>query len=214
MIHIQPIICPEFQNLYFVGRNYVEHIEELKNEQPEHPLFFIKPVSCANHSGHIGYPAHTNSLHFEGEMVFVLPGSFEKLTENGQVLVGCGIDFTARDVQARIKEKGWPWFEAKCFRGSAIISDTFIQVPLNLLSELTIETWINGERRQHGCYSQTIFSLPDLVRHLESLVEIRENDILFTGTPSGVGTVHVQDKIQVLLLLNGSKLTEVICEVT
>ena len=205
--------CPDFRNIYFVGRNYVKHIEELRNKQPEHPLIFVKPVSCAITSGSIPYPIHTQNLHFEGEMVFLLPGPSSVLSDIDHFWVSCGIDFTARDVQSRIKKEGWPWFEAKCFRGSAVISRTFVQVSRNQLSNLRVETWVNGEQRQAGEYNQTIFSLPSLVQHLEFLVEIQENDILFTGTPSGVGEVQPHDRIEVRLFLDGIRLTEKLCEV-
>ncbi len=211
---IQIIPCPEFHNLYFVGRNYIQHVEELANDRPEHPLIFTKPVSCASLSSSVPYPSHTKELHFEGEMVFVLPGSLKIYHSENEILVGCGIDFTARDIQTIIKGKGWPWFEAKCFRGSAVLSSQFVLIPVNQLEKLCIETWINGQRRQVGYYSQTLFSLPDLIRHLDSLVEIEANDILFTGTPEGVGTVQTGDRIEVCLLFDGSELMKTVCEVS
>ena len=212
-MEIQQKSCPKFHNLYFVGRNYAQHIEELSNRRPEHPLIFTKPLSCACSDGTIPYPAHTRELQFEGEMVFVLPGSLKQFNEKNEILVGCGIDFTARDVQTEIKGKGWPWFEAKCFRKSAVLSRQFAVIPKNYLQDLAVETRINGELRQQGHYSQTIFPLNDLIRHLDSLVEIRANDILFTGTPAGVGSVKIGDRVDVRLLLQGKKLTQSLCEV-
>ncbi len=213
MTSIQRKSCPNFHNLYFVGRNYLKHIDELSNQKPEHPLIFTKPLSCACKDSAIPYPPHTRELQFEGEMVFALPGALEQFNEKDEVLVGCGIDFTARDVQSEIKGKGWPWFEAKCFRGSAVVSKQFAVIPRNRLKDLAVETRVNGVLRQKGHYLQTIFPLEELIRHLDSLVEIKANDILFTGTPAGVGPVQTGDRIEVHLLLQEMKLTESLCEV-
>jgi len=214
MTPMKPVRCPRFQNMYFVGRNYVAHIRELQNERPDRPLIFIKPVSCAVFDGPVSRPPHTDDLHYEGEMVFVLPGNSQALAETDHLAVGCGIDFTARDVQSRIKKKGWPWFEAKCFRGSAVLSRTFGQVPITQLENLFIETWVNGEQRQSGSYRQKLFPLPELVHHLDTLVDIQEGDLLFTGTPAGVGPVQPGDRIQVRLLLQDTVIAETTCEVT
>ncbi len=206
--------CPTVQNLYFIGRNYIEHAEELGNEPPTEPLVFTKPLSCMAISGtKTPYPHHSHSLHFEGEMVFILPkhGYFSR--GNAMILAGCGIDFTARDVQSNLKKKGWPWFTAKCFRGSAVLSNKFVAVPLGHLSHLSVETWVNGKRRQHGLYSQKVFSVPVLTEYLAKLVDIGENSVLYTGTPAGVGEVNRGDRIEVRLLLDNKLQVLTQCEV-
>jgi len=206
--------CPPIQNLYFVGRNYVEHAEELGNERPTEPLIFTKPLSCVATSGEgIPYPSHSHALHYEGEMVFVLPEHGHFSGKNPKILAGCGIDFTARDIQAGLKKKGWPWFAAKCFRGSAVVSSEFTSIPVEFLPHLSIETWINGEKRQHGRYTDKIFSVPVLAGSLEKLVNIGTHDVLFTGTPAGVGKVVPGDKIEVRLLIENRVLMQTTCEV-
>ena len=214
MTKFETVPCPIVQNMYFIGRNYVEHIEELGNDRPSEPLIFCKPLSCMVQSGTgIPYPEHSKSLHFEGEMVFRLPteGGF---SENNQtMLVGCGLDLTARDVQSKLKEKGWPWFSAKCFRGSAVLSGMFVAVPFNKLTHLSIETWVNGTRRQHGLYTQKLFPLHALVEHLSELVDIGDSDFLFTGTPAGVGEVFPGDRIEARLLLDNKVQVKAECEV-
>ncbi|PJB81017.1 MAG: isomerase/hydrolase [Acidobacteria bacterium CG_4_9_14_3_um_filter_49_7] len=206
--------CPTVQNLYFIGRNYVEHIEELGNERPTEPLIFTKSLSCVAMSGaKIPYPGHSHSLHFEGEMVFVLREHEDFKKDNAMILAGCGIDFTARDIQSDLKKRGWPWFTAKCFRGSAVLSSKFISIPMDSLPRLAVETWINGEKRQHGLYTKKLFPVPILTEYLSKLVDIGENDVLFTGTPAGVGEVAPGDNIEVRLLVDDEVQIQVQCEV-
>ncbi len=214
MAEFEIVPCPAVYNLYFIGRNYVEHAEELGNEQPTEPLIFTKSLSCMASSGaKVPYPGHSHSLHFEGEMVFVLSehGRFSK--KNPMILAGCGIDFTARDIQSNLKKKGWPWFTAKCFRGSAILSDKFVSIPLEFLPRLAVETWINGQKRQRGLYTQKLFSVPVLMKYLANLVDIGNHDVLYTGTPAGVGEVISGDRIEVKLLVDDRVQIQVQCEV-
>lgn len=201
------------RNLYFVGRNYAKHIEELQNERPERPLIFMKPLSCLSIEAGISYPQHTNNLHFEGEMVFVLPGGTVALRKQETVLVGCGLDWTARDVQNEIKQKGWPWFEAKCFAGSAVVSRQMVEVPLSRLGDLSIETWVNGELRQSGSYKDKLFPLVELVAFLESRVPLERGDLLFTGTPEGVAAVDRGASLTVRLMMEDRVLIDCKCEV-
>ena len=196
----------ETGNLYFVGRNYVEHAKELNNEVPTKPLIFTKPISVISKDGKLPYPKHSKEVHFEGEMVF-------KYNKGGKFLVSCGIDYTARDIQADIKKKGWPWFEAKCFQGSAVIGNIFVEVSKDDLAKLEIETYLNGELRQKGNYGQKIFKVDFLFEYLSSLVPLYDGDLLFTGTPAGVGKVSPGDKLRVVLKLNGNIVSEVVSEV-
>ena len=206
--------CPKVQNLYFIGRNYMEHAKELGNEQPTEPLIFTKPLSCMAGSGiKTPYPSHSHSLHFEGEMVFVLPKHGHFSGKDTMVLAGCGVDFTARDIQSSLKQKGWPWFTAKCFRGSAVLSNKFVTIPLGRLSHLSVETWINGKQRQRGLYNQKLFPVPVLTEYLAKLVDIGENDVLYTGTPAGVGEANRGDRIEVRLLLDDKLQVQAQCEV-
>lgn len=204
----------DIANLFFVGRNYVKHIEELENEKPERPLIFSKPTSCLSIKSEIPYPSHSRSLHYEGEMVFFMTGfNGQSADSTGTVYAGCGIDFTARDIQKEIKSRGWPWFEAKCFRASAIISASFVPVSIVELTQLSVETYVNNELRQKGSYRETIFSFQDLLQHLSEFVELTDSDLLFTGTPAGVGPVVPGDRIVVNLKLRDSIITQAECEV-
>ncbi len=193
-------------NLYFVGRNYAEHAKELNNVIPDKPLIFTKPLSVISKDGNLPYPSHSKEVHFEGEMVF-------KYNKSGKFLVSCGIDYTARDIQSEIKKKGWPWFEAKCFKGSAVFSNVFTAVSESDLHKLEIETYLNGELKQRGNYGQKIFKVEFLFEYLSSLVPLFEGDLLFTGTPAGVGKVSRGDRLKVVLKLDGNVISEVISEV-
>ncbi len=196
----------EIKNLYFVGRNYVEHAKELNNEVPEKPLIFCKPISALNTGGSFILPHYSNEVHFEGEMVF-------KFSADGFYYVSCGIDYTARDVQNEIKKKGWPWFEAKCFKGSAVLNPGFVKVSKGEFKKLSIETYLNGELRQRGNYNQTMFKIDFLFDYLNKIIGLFEGDVVFTGTPEGVGKVKDGDILKVLLKLDGKVISELISEV-
>jgi 2-keto-4-pentenoate hydratase/2-oxohepta-3-ene-1,7-dioic acid hydratase in catechol pathway len=198
----------DIRNIYCVGRNYIEHVEELQSQKTEHPLIFNKPISTIAQDYKIPYPAHSTLLHFEGEMVFVLAQD-TGLAEDSEMLVGSGIDFTARDVQNIAKEKGLPWFEAKSFRGSTVISSRRVTD----FKHLSIQTTVNGKIRQKGSYSQKLFTITDILTHLKRVVDIVDGDVLFTGTPSGVGEVKRGDIIEVALLFQNEIKTKLTCEV-
>jgi len=202
----------DIRNIYFVGRNYIEHVEELNNQKPEHPLIFNKPVSTIAQDYKTPYPAHSSLLHFEGEMVFVLAQDSD-MAEDAELLVGSGIDFTARDVQNIAKVKGLPWFEAKSFRGSTVISNRFFKCRVTDFNHLSIQTTVNGTTRQKGSYTQKLFTLTDILTHLKRVVDIVDGDVLFTGTPSGVGEVKRGDVIEVALLFKSEIKTKLTCEV-
>jgi 2-keto-4-pentenoate hydratase/2-oxohepta-3-ene-1,7-dioic acid hydratase in catechol pathway len=202
----------DIRNIYFVGRNYIEHVEELHSQKTEHPLLFNKPVATIAHDYKIPYPAHSSLLHFEGEMVFVLAQD-TGMAEDLEMLVGSGIDFTARDVQNIAKEKGLPWFEAKAFRGSTVLSNRFFKCRVRDFKHLSIQTTVNGTIRQKGSYTQKLFTITDILAHLKRVVDIVDGDILFTGTPSGVGEVKRGDIIEVALLFQNEIKTKLTCEV-
>jgi acylpyruvate hydrolase len=145
-------------------------------------------------------------------MVFVLAQD-TGLAEDSEMLVGSGIDFTARDVQNIAKEKGLPWFEAKSFRGSTVISSRFFKCRVTDFKHLSIQTTVNGKIRQKGSYSQKLFTITDILTHLKRVVDIVDGDVLFTGTPSGVGEVKRGDIIEVALLFQNEIKTKLTCEV-
>ncbi len=188
----------EIRNLYFVGRNYVKHVEELGNDIPKTPLIFTKPLSTISIDGNIHYPPHTKELHYEGEMVFI--------PKQNYYMVGCGIDYTARDVQRNAMKKGKPWFFAKCFRDSTVISNSFFKLKNDDLNHLKIETFVNGILKQRGVYKEKLFKIDEIVKYLNKFFEIGDKSGIFTGTPSGVGEVNIGDMVEVVLYFKDEKI--------
>ncbi len=201
------------KNLYFVGRNYLKHAQELNNEKPDKVLLFTKPLSSLSKNNKLTLPPHSEDVHFEGEMVFFISEELKNITDDTEIIAGCGLDFTARDVQLKAKSKGLPWFEAKCFKGSAVIPNNFAVISGKDLINLEVKTVVNGKERQKGSYTDKIFKLEEIATHLNSLVGFSKNDLVFTGTPAGVGKVASGDVLEVFLLLKGDVIASLKCEV-
>lgn len=165
-----------------VGRNYLEHIQELNNSVPEQMVVFSKPPSSIS-SNLISF--HQERLHYEGEICFIVKQG--KLSA-----VGVGLDLTKRDLQSRLKEKGLPWERAKAFDGSAVFS-RFVPLAGLEIDSLEIELFINCVRVQKGSVKQMIYSPAVIVEELKSYTTLCDGDIIMTGTPQGVGEVHADD---------------------
>ena len=185
-----------------IGRNYSEHVHELNNELPSEPLFFLKPDSSVLHKRHAFYiPEWTSDVHYEVEVVVKIlkrgKAVLQKFASRYYCEVGLGIDFTARDVQTQLKQAGHPWEKAKAFDGSAVISDKFI--PLDELGkdiqDLRFSLLINNREVQLGHTAEMIFSVDNLIVYLSNYMTLKTGDLIFTGTPSGVGSVAPGDKI-------------------
>jgi|TARA_B110000879_G_scaffold90329_1_gene124192 2-keto-4-pentenoate hydratase/2-oxohepta-3-ene-1,7-dioic acid hydratase in catechol pathway len=185
-----------------IGRNYSEHVHELNNELPSEPLFFLKPDSSVLHKRHAFYiPEWTSDVHYEVEVVVKIlkrgKSILQKFASRYYCEVGLGIDFTARDVQTQLKQAGHPWEKAKAFDGSAVISDKFI--PLDELGkdiqDLRFSLLINNREVQLGHTAEMIFSVDNLIVYLSNYMTLKTGDLIFTGTPSGVGSVAPGDKI-------------------
>jgi len=185
-----------------IGRNYSEHVHELNNELPSEPLFFLKPDSSVLHKRHAFYiPEWTSDVHYEVEVVVKIlkrgKSILQKFASRYYCEVGLGIDFTARDVQTQLKQAGHPWEKAKAFDGSAVISDKFI--PLDELGkdiqDLRFSLLINNREVQLGHTAEMIFSVDNLIVYLSKYMTLKTGDLIFTGTPSGVGSVAPGDKI-------------------
>lgn len=188
-------------NVYCVGRNYVEHARELDNEVPTKPLIFCKTPSSIvqDASVEFEYPHFSNDVHFEGELVLRMG-----LDERGALLptaITFGIDFTARDIQSELKSKGHPWELAKSFKGAGAMGP-FIAFDAQALYRL--ETRLNGATRQDGDTTLMIFDIPTIVKYLALHFPLLEGDLIFMGTPAGVGSVSRGDTIEGYL--NGNKL--------
>lgn len=185
-----------------IGRNYSDHARELKNEVPSDPLFFLKPESSVLHKRHAFYiPEWTSDVHYEVELVVKIvkrgKAVLKKFASRYYCEVGLGIDFTARDIQTQLKQAGHPWEKAKAFDGSAVISEKFI--PLNELGkdiqDLSFSLLINNDEVQLGHTANMIFSVDELIVHLSKYMTLKTGDLIFTGTPAGVGNVATGDKI-------------------
>ena len=185
-----------------IGRNYLDHASELGNSPPSEPMFFLKPDSSLLHKRHAFYiPDWTNEIHYEVELVVKIKklgkAIQKKYASRYYDEVGLGIDFTARDVQSKLKAEGHPWEKAKSFDGSAVVSEKFIQLESlgKNVQDLNFDLSINGSTVQSGSTTEMIFKVDDLISYISQYMTLKTGDLLFTGTPSGVGPVRSGDKI-------------------
>jgi 2-keto-4-pentenoate hydratase/2-oxohepta-3-ene-1,7-dioic acid hydratase in catechol pathway len=167
-----------------VGRNFVDHIIELKNDMPEEMVVFFKPNASITN---VLQSTHCEPLHYEGELSF--------LYENGGFsALGFGLDLTKRDLQSRLKQKGLPWERAKAFKGAAVFSH-FVTIP-DSLQDITFELDINGKPVQFGNIDMMIHQPMDILNEVKSFIDLCNGDIIMTGTPKGVGPVKGGDLFQ------------------
>ena len=161
-----------------VGRNYVEHIQELNNEMPSEPVYFIKPMSCVTEKIEL---IDYSPMHYEGEICFLM---------GEKIKVGFGFDFTLREIQNKLKKKGLPWERAKAFKASAVFSKF---VDFNDIEELGVEVYKNGELVQKGGVNLMIYKPQFLFEDIERIFGLNNGDIIMSGTPKGVGVVKSGD---------------------
>jgi acylpyruvate hydrolase len=191
--------------IFAVGRNYAEHIKELNNERPDEPVIFTKPdTALLRNQTPFYYPEFSHDIHHEVELVLHIckegKNIQEKYASKYFDAITVGIDFTARDLQQKAKEKGLPWDIAKGFNGSAPISERFIPVSeFKDLKEINFSLTINGEIRQQGNTSLMIFSFDYIISYLSKFFTLRTGDLIFTGTPKGVGPVRVGDTLSAFI---------------
>jgi acylpyruvate hydrolase len=187
--------------IFAIGRNYVEHIQELNNERPDEPVIFTKPdTALIRNNGPFYLPDFSKDIHHEVELVLRICKEGKNIQENyaGKYFdaVGVGIDFTARDLQQKAKEKGLPWDIAKGFNGSAPVSDKFLPVSeFKDLRNVNFSLKINGELKQQGNTSLMLFGFNYIISYLSRFFTLRAGDLIFTGTPKGVGPVRVGDTL-------------------
>ena len=191
--YIGKIVC--------VGRNYTDHIIELGNEIPEKPLLFLKPSSAVIFSGeNIKYPRFSQDMHHEVELVLLIGKELSNADENesGKAIAGyaVGLDMTLRDMQKELKKKGHPWTIAKCFDTSAVLSDFVSSTEFHLTLEEEISLSINGNIRQKEKLNLMIFPPAQLVQYISTIMKLERGDLIFTGTPAGVGKVNKGDTLQ------------------
>jgi 2-keto-4-pentenoate hydratase/2-oxohepta-3-ene-1,7-dioic acid hydratase in catechol pathway len=187
-----------------IGRNYSEHAKELNNPLPENPMFFMKPDTALLIRNRPFYiPDFSEEIHYETELVIKISKNGknvqEKFAHNYYDKIALGIDFTARDIQKKCKEKGHPWEIAKAFDHSAPIS-TFISISeLNNSDEIKFRMDLNDKTVQNGNSKDMIFSFEKIISYVSQFIYLKMGDILFTGTPAGVGKVNIGDRITAFL---------------
>lgn len=201
-----------------IGRNYAEHAKELKNEVPDKPVVFMKPASSLLvNNKPLYYPDFTQDLHYEAEIVL-------KICKNGRHVqpefaseyydqIAFGIDFTARDLQDQLKKKGQPWEIAKGFDGSAALSD-FIDIDKLNLENIEFKLRKNNEVVQHGNTADMLFSFETIIVYVSKFFKLQMGDLIYTGTPSGVGPVKIGDKLEGFIVLKDGKTEHVLtCDI-
>ncbi len=181
-----------------IGRNYPQHTEELSNKKPESPVIFIKPDTAILQRRLPFYiPPFSNLIHYEVEVLVRINriGKYieEKFAHKYYQEIGLGIDFTARDVQQNLKDKGLPWEKAKAFDGSALIGSWYNKNNFLDLNQLDFELVKNNETVQKGNTSQMLWSIDTLINEVSRFFTLKIGDVIFTGTPAGVGPVVVDD---------------------
>jgi 2-keto-4-pentenoate hydratase/2-oxohepta-3-ene-1,7-dioic acid hydratase in catechol pathway len=193
-----------------IGRNYAEHAKEMKSAVPTEPIFFMKPDVALLKEGDFYYPNFTKDLHFECEIVVKIDkvgkNIEEKFASKYYSEITLGIDFTARDLQSQCKEKGLPWEKAKAFDNSAPISSKWVKITELDFEKTEFIFSQNGEVRQVGKTTDMLFSIDQLITYVSQFVTLKTGDLIYTGTPSGVGPVAIGDVLTATL--NGEKMFE------
>jgi 2-keto-4-pentenoate hydratase/2-oxohepta-3-ene-1,7-dioic acid hydratase in catechol pathway len=183
-----------------IGRNYAEHAKEMNSEVPKEPVFFMKPDTALLKDGEPFYfPDFTSDLHHELEVVLKISKAGKHIEEqfaaNYFEEIGLGIDFTARDLQAHCKAKGLPWEKAKSFDGSAPIGKFLSKKNFANNKSIPFRLELNGQVVQSGNTQDLIFSFEKIISYVSRFVTLKTGDLIFTGTPEGVGAVKIGDKL-------------------
>lgn len=200
--------------IYCIGRNYASHAKELGNSVPSEPMVFMKSRNAVEKDGaEIAIPAYSSDCHYEGEIVLLVGGEAMKPRITG---IGVGIDFTLRDIQSEVKKQGQPWTKAKNFVGSALLS-TFYDLDTDSkgieMNNLGIKTVLNGNIVQDGNSRDMIFGSNEIFTYIFKSYGLKPGDIIFTGTPEGVGKVQSGDSLEVQLFTDEEKICSAKCRV-
>ena len=192
-IEIGKIVC--------VGRNYAEHAKELGSEIPKFPLIFLKPASTVIFSGDkVEHPDYSNNLHHEVELVLLITKTIKNGNlEDAENAIGgyaVGLDMTLRDLQNEFKDKGEPWTLAKVFDGCAVLSEFVSKENYKLNENENIFLEVNGTVKQNSTLDKMIFNVREIVSYISKKMSLEKGDLIFTGTPEGVGKVIKGDKIK------------------
>lgn len=183
-----------------VGRNYTKHAKELGNEVPDEPVIFLKPDTALLKNNDPFYlPNFSNSIHYEVELLVKISKAGKnidaKFAPKYYEQIGLGIDFTARDIQSNCKEKGLPWERAKAFDHSAVVSN-FVSKENFKLEALRFSLEKNGKQVQLGNTQDMLFSIDKLIENVSKFLTLKQGDIIFTGTPEGVGPISLGDRLE------------------
>ncbi|MDX1767734.1 fumarylacetoacetate hydrolase family protein [Arenibacter troitsensis] len=181
-----------------IGRNYVDHIKELNNERPTDPVLFIKPDSAVLPKEQDFYiPEFSNDIHYEVEVLVKIKKVGKHIDAQFSHTyydeIGLGIDFTARDLQSQLKEKGLPWEKAKGFDGSAVIGKWLPKSTLGDVNDLNFQLKKNNEVVQEGNTGLMLWKIDEIISYVSSFFTLKKGDIIFTGTPAGVGRISAND---------------------
>ncbi|WP_188996142.1 fumarylacetoacetate hydrolase family protein [Paenibacillus nasutitermitis] len=190
------------RNIYCVGRNYSLHAKELGNEVPQEPIIFSKPTHALRPAqGTALLPGHLGSIDYELELVVRISSTYEPGKPAAELIDGIalGIDWTARDIQTRLKANRHPWLLAKGFQGSAILSEFRDISSLEQIAELVFSLKVNGQTVQSGSPKDMIFSIEQLIAYIGNNFGLGAGDIIYTGTPAGVGAVNHGDMLELKL---------------
>jgi len=184
-----------------IGRNYLKHARELEHDVPTEPVFFMKPDSCLLlDNRHFYIPSFSNEVHYEVELVV-------KINRLGKTIearyahryydeIGLGVDFTARDVQRQLIEKGLPWEKSKAFDSAAVLGGFIKKEELGDLGQLEFSLRKNGEVVQEGNSRDMIFAVDTIIEYVSQFVTLKIGDLIYTGTPAGVGPVKIDDQLE------------------
>jgi len=184
-----------------VGRNYADHINELDNKKPKNPVLFLKPQTAIINKGQPFFiPSFSNEVHYELELIIKVNrlGKFiqKKFSHKYYDEIGLGIDFTARDVQLELKNKGLPWEKAKAFDGSCLIGDWQNKNDFDNIDNIDFRLIKNDEIVQNSNTNLMLWKVDELIEYISKFFTLKIGDIIFTGTPSGVGKVQLNDNLK------------------
>jgi len=189
--------------IFCIGQNYVAHIRELSNPMPQKPVIFMRPLSCLVAPGEpVHFPTHGKQLHYEVEVVVRIGRQGRYIDERDALshidALTLGADLTLRDLQIEAKQNGLPWDRAKAFEQSAPLGEFLAYDPASIdLNDLNFRCRINGELRQDGNTNDMLFGFERLIAELSSIWTLQPGDMIYTGTPSGVGALQIGDVIEV-----------------
>ena len=187
-----------------IGRNYSAHAKELNNPVPKEPVVFLKPdTALLPKSMPFFYPSFSKDIHYEAELVVKIDrvgkNISQKFAHKYYSELSVGIDFTARDLQQECKEKGLPWERAKAFDGSAPVGRFIGKDKFQTLSDLNFSLKINGELKQQGNTGNMLFSIDAIIAYVSQFFTLKIGDLIFTGTPEGVGPIAIIDSFEAFL---------------